>query len=218
MTLMHSFEDVRVPALAADNDDLMSRIGVRMAFAKDEEIYGQGENADLIYRVISGTVRTSRFMADGRRPVGDFYYPGDLFGLETGDDHAMAAEALSDCVILVASRQALRAAGGPNELSTLIWEATVRELESARQHLTLLVRKTACERVASFLMGLADRSGSDLVELSMGRQDMADYLGLTIETVSRMVTSLQGAKVVEFKSCRQFRIRDRQALEEMAAG
>jgi CRP/FNR family transcriptional regulator, nitrogen fixation regulation protein len=218
MTLIHSFDDAHPAPVASTTDDLMSRIGVRMTFAKDEEIYGQGEEADLIYRVISGTVRTSRFMADGRRPVGDFYYPGDLFGLETGDEHTMAAEALSDCVILVASRQALRAAGGQNDVASLIWEATVRELENAREHLMLLVRKTACERVASFLLGLAGRSHGDHVDLAMGRQDMADYLGLTIETVSRMVTQLQGAKVVEFKSCRQFRIRDRSALEAMAAG
>ena len=74
-----------------DDHDLISRIGVPMTFAKDEEIYGQGERADLVYRMISGTVRTSRFMADGRRPIGDFYYPGDVFGLETTGSHSMAA-------------------------------------------------------------------------------------------------------------------------------
>ncbi|UTP41097.1 helix-turn-helix domain-containing protein [Phenylobacterium sp. LH3H17] len=220
MTYIQSFDDTRANPVAAEAgpDDLMSRIGVRMTFAKDEEIYGQGENADLIYRVISGTVRTSRFMADGRRPIGDFYYAGDLFGLETAGEHAMAAEALSDCTILVANRQALRAAGGEDELKRLIWEATVRDLESARQHLTLLVRKTACERVASFLLGLANRRRGGHVELAMGRQDTADYLGLTIETVSRMITQLQAAKVVEFKGSRLFRICDAEALHAMAAG
>lgn len=217
MALIHDFAET-LPRHAEADGDLMSRIGVRMAFAKDEEIYGQGEDADLIYRVVSGVVRTSRFMADGRRPIGDFYYPGELFGLETADDHAMTAEALSDCVILVVSRQALRAAGGSDEVTALILEAAGRELENARQHLNLLVRKTACERVASFLLGLADRTGGDRAELAMGRQDMADYLGLTIETVSRMVTQLQAASMVEFQGCRQFRIRDRNGLETMAAG
>ncbi len=197
--------------------DLISRIGVPMSFAKDEEIYGQGERADLVYRMISGTVRTSRFMADGRRPIGDFYYPGDVFGLETRDQHSMAAEALSDCVILAASRQALLAAGGEEELKDLMWDATVRDLESAREHLTLLVRKSASERVASFLLGLAQRRGEAAVELAMGRQDMADYLGLTIETVSRMITQLQSSGVVEFESCRRFRVCDREALEDLAA-
>ena len=200
-----------------DDHDLISRIGVPMSFAKDEEIYGQGERADLVYRMISGTVRTSRFMADGRRPIGDFYYPGDVFGLETTGSHSMAAEALSDCVILAASRQAMLAAGGESELKDLMWDATVRDLESAREHLTLLVRKSASERVASFLLGLAQRRGETAVELAMGRQDMADYLGLTIETVSRMITQLQSSGVVEFESCRRFRVRNREALEDLAA-
>ena len=200
-----------------DDHDLISRIGVPMTFAKDEEIYGQGERADLVYRMISGTVRTSRFMADGRRPIGDFYYPGDVFGLETTGSHSMAAEALSDCVILAASRQAILAAGGEEELKDLMWDATVRDLESAREHLTLLVRKSASERVASFLLGLAQRRGETAVELAMGRQDMADYLGLTIETVSRMITQLQSSGVVEFESCRRFRVRNREALEDLAA-
>ena len=200
-----------------DDHDLISRIGVPMTFAKDEEIYGQGERADLVYRMISGTVRTSRFMADGRRPIGDFYYPGDVFGLETTGSHSMAAEALSDCVILAASRQAMLAAGGESELKDLLWDATVRDLESAREHLTLLVRKSASERVASFLLGLAQRRGESAVELAMGRQDMADYLGLTIETVSRMITQLQSSGVVEFESCRRFRVRNREALEDLAA-
>ncbi|MGH6997440.1 MAG: helix-turn-helix domain-containing protein [Phenylobacterium sp.] len=200
-----------------DDHDLISRIGVPMSFAKDEEIYGQGERADLVYRMISGTVRTSRFMADGRRPIGDFYYPGDVFGLETTGSHSMAAEALSDCVVLTASRQAMLAAGGADELKDLMWDATVRDLESAREHLTLLVRKSASERVASFLLGLAQRRGESAVELAMGRQDMADYLGLTIETVSRMITQLQSSGVVEFESCRRFRVRNREALEDLAA-
>ena len=98
-----------------------------------------------------------------------------------------------------------------------MWDATVRDLESAREHLTLLVRKSASERVASFLLGLAQRRGETAVELAMGRQDMADYLGLTIETVSRMITQLQSSGVVEFESCRRFRVRNREALEDLAA-
>lgn len=195
----------------------MSRIGVPMTFAKDEEIYGQGERADLVYRMISGVVRTSRFMPDGRRPIGDFYHAGDVFGLEIGEQHAMSAEALSDCVVLAISRQAMIAAGGAAELQDLTWQATVRDLESAREHLSLLVRKTASERVASFLLGLAHRAEDAIVELAMGRQDMADYLGLTIETVSRMITQLQNSGVVQFESCRRFRVRDFDALSDLAA-
>lgn len=218
MSLIERIDETRATALhLGERDDLMRRIGVRVAFSKDEEIYGQGENADLIYQVVSGTVRTSRFMADGRRPIGDFYYAGDLFGLETGRQHAMAAEALSDCVVLVAKQQALVAAGGEDELRHLTWEAAAQELNSAREHLGLLVRKKASERVASFLIRLARRVGGEFVELPMGRQDTADYLGLTIETVSRMITQLQAANVVEFETCRRYRICDHDALMHMAA-
>ena len=198
-------------------DDLIARIGVPMTFVKDEEIYGQDEPADQIFRVVSGTVRTSRFMSDGRRPIGDFYNAGEIFGLEAVPTHSMAAEALSDCVVLAASRQALVAAGGYQELNELLWRATVRDLENAREHLNLLVRKSANERVASFLLGLAQRNKEATVELAMGRQDMADYLGLTIETVSRMISQLQGAGVVKFENCRRFKVSDLDALEELAS-
>lgn len=198
-------------------DDIISRVGFAMRFAKDEEIYGEGEAADHVYRMVSGTVRTSRFMADGRRPIGDFYYQGDVFGLELGASHAMGAEALSDCVIMAVRREAIVQAGGESALQALILESTSLELTNAREHLSLLVRKSASERVASFLLGMARRSGANPIELVMGRQDIADYLGLTIETVSRMITQLQGAGVVRFESCRRFRVCDREALLELAA-
>jgi CRP/FNR family nitrogen fixation transcriptional regulator len=219
MTLTDWFHEAKPHRPAPlDSQDLLSRIGVPMAFAKDEEIYGQGEAADRIYRVVSGVVRTSRFMADGRRPIGAFYHAGEIFGVEQDDHHEMGAEALSNCVVLVLSREAFMAAGLEKELQTLVWEATLRDLESAREHLALLVRKNARERVASFLLGLEAKADDDLVDLAVGRQDMADYLGLTIETVSRMITQLQSAKIVEFPTYRQFRVRNRQMLEGMAAG
>ena len=219
MTLTDWFHDTKPqrPAEATDQD-LLARAGVPMAFAKDEEIYGQGEPADRIYRVVSGVVRTSRFMPDGRRPIGAFYHAGEIFGVEQGDQHEMGAEALSNCVIQVLSRDAFTAAGHEAELQKLVWEATLRDLEIAREHLALLVRKNARERVASFLLGLSEKARHELVDLAVGRQDMADYLGLTIETVSRMITQLQGAGIVEFPTYRQFRICNRQMLEGMAAG
>lgn len=221
MTQAQRFDDIQSApiALMGVEDaaaDVMGRLGVRMVFAKDEEIYGQDEDADLIYRVVSGAVRTSRLMSDGRRQIGDFYYPDELFGVEAGDKHRFSAEALSDCVILVLKASALRAAAGEEAYERLVRRATSHELDRTQEHLLLLGRKTACERVASFLIGLADRRRSDAVSLPMGRQDMADYLGLTIETVSRMLTQLQSALVVEFAGARQFRISNRLALARMA--
>jgi CRP/FNR family nitrogen fixation transcriptional regulator len=220
MTPLHAVrESYAAPALRphAEAAELMAQLGVRLTFAKDEEIYGQDEDADLIYRVISGAVRTSRVLSDGRRQIGGFYDASELFGTEAGPTHRYAAEAVGDCVILVLKASALRAAAGDEAFQRLVWTATNRELDRTQEHLLLLGRKTACERVASFLMGLADRRATEAVNLPMGRQDMADYLGLTIETVSRMLTQLQTALVVEFASTREFRIANRGALARMAA-
>ena len=193
------------------------RLGARVRFRREEEIYGQDDDADRFYRVISGVVRTSRLTFDGRRQVGDFYYPGDVFGLEPGPDHRFAAEALADCEIQVVRRGALRAFAGDTEVDRAILEATRLEMERLQEHVMLLGRKGARERVASFLIGLAQRGLEDQVDMAMSRQDMADYLGLTIETVSRMLTQLQSEAIVAFRSTRRFQVRKWSALEEIAA-
>lgn len=213
MTLSYAPETHTAPRVVAD---VMERLGVRMTFAKGEEIFGQDEDADLIHSIVRGAVRTTRLLSDGRRQIGNFYYKNDLIGLETGDTHRFSAEALTDCVILVVKRSSLKAFSGDGELDRAIWEATRRELERTQEHLLVLGRKTACEKVASFLMDLAQRDAAETVDLPMGRQDMADYLGLTIETVSRMVTQLQGSKIVEFTGSRHFRVRRWEALERLA--
>lgn len=213
MTLAYSPETAAAPAIV----NLMDRVGLKMTFAKGEEIFGQDEDADMIHSLISGVVRTTRLLSDGRRQVGDFYYPGDIIGLEVGEAYRFSAEALTDCVVRVVKRSSLSALAGQDTLDRALWEATRRELERTQEHLLMLGRKSACEKVASFLMDIAQRDGTDDVSLPMGRQDMADYLGLTIETVSRMVTQLQGSQIVEFATSRQFRVTRWPALERLAA-
>ncbi len=196
-----------VPAPQMNPTGAFGAIGVRMQFAAGEEIYAQEEEADLIYQVVEGAVRTSRLLTDGRRQIGDFYYPDELFGMEAGDEHRFSAEALSDCAILVAKRSAVRHCGDERErLEKLIWAATTHELARTQEHLFMLGRKSACEKVASFLMLAAERVRGDLTTLVMSRQDMADYLGLTIETVSRMLSQLQSGGIIEFVGCRSFRV------------
>jgi CRP/FNR family nitrogen fixation transcriptional regulator len=210
-------EDARASTAATAALDAIESLGLRDEYAKDAEIYGQEEPVERIYRVVSGAVRTTRLMGDGRRQVGDFYFPGDIFGLEPGPDHRFSAEALSDSVILSVKRSALRADNAAAaELEQMIWTATMRELDRSCEHVLLLGRKTACERVASFLLDIVGRTGGHGA-LPMGRQDMADYLGLTIETVSRMLTQLQSSAVVEFDALRHFRIRNPQAIARLAA-
>jgi CRP/FNR family nitrogen fixation transcriptional regulator len=188
-----------------------------MIYARDEEIYAQDDEVELLYRVVRGVVRTSRLTVDGRRQVGGFYYAGDLFGLEPGPDHRFAAEALADCEVLAVRHSAVRAFAGDAELDRAILEATRQEMERLQDHVVMLGRKSARERVASFLISIAQRQDEAHVDLPMGRQDMADYLGLTIETVSRMLTQLQGEAIVEFPSTRRFQVRKWTALEALAA-
>jgi len=197
--------------------DVIERLGVRDDYAKDEEIYGQEETVERVYRVASGAVRTTRLLGDGRRQIGEFYFPGDVFGLEPGPDHRFSAEALCDAVVVSVKRSVLRSNdAAAAELERMIWAATARELDRTQEHVLLLGRKTACERVASFLLDVVSRTGGE-GQLPMGRQDMADYLGLTIETVSRMLTQLQSSAVVEFDALRHFHIRNPQAIARLAA-
>jgi len=211
---LHTAHQTKPLTTAADAID---ELGLRMAFAKDEEVYGQDEDADMLYRVVSGVVRTSRLMSDGRRQVGDFYYPGDVFGLEPGDAHRFAAEALTDCVVLVLKQSTLRAHADDEALTKIIWEAAARELERAQEHVMLLGRKSAFEKVASFLNEITHRGAdSGHGDLPMSRQDIADYLGLTIETVSRTISRLQTAAIIEFEGCRRFHVRNDAALARLS--
>jgi CRP/FNR family transcriptional regulator, nitrogen fixation regulation protein len=191
-------------------------MGAPMSFPRNAEIYGEGEPADYLYKVISGTVRTYKVLADGRRQIGAFYMTGDVFGLETGDEHTFSAEAISDAKVLVVKRSALVAlAERDSDVARQLWALTGRELSRVQDHIMLLI-KTAQERVAGFLLEMADRaSNGNALELPMSRQDIADYLGLTIETVSRTLTILENAAAIELPSSRRIVLRNRSALSRL---
>ncbi|MGA0604810.1 helix-turn-helix domain-containing protein [Phenylobacterium sp. VNQ135] len=207
MSLAYDFHDPRTARPSAALTEVMDRLGAKSTFERDEEIYAQGDDVEHLYRLVSGVVRTTRLAADGRRQVGDFYYPGDLFGLEVGPDHQFSAEALTSCEVQVVRRASVRAFAGDVELDRAILEATRRELQRTQDHLLLLGRRSAREKVAAFLLNLAEGAVPGAVDLPMGRQDMADYLGLTIETVSRMLTQLQDEEIVEFPTFRRFQVK-----------
>lgn len=189
----------------------------RLTARAGEDVYAQGEPADLVYLLTRGVVRTSHLLADGRRLIGDFYYPGDMVGVEADETHRFSAEALSDCEFL-ALRRGGSSAYPAGRLDRLLLRATARELERAQAHMMLLGKTTACEKVARFLQDIARRSRADVVPLPMSRQDIADYLGLTIETVSRMLGRLQADSIVQLIGARRFQIRRPQALAELASG
>ena len=192
--------------------------GATMYFDRNNEIYGEGEPADYVYKVLSGTVRTSKVLSDGRRQIGAFYLPGDTFGLEAGDEHTFCAEAMTDASVLLVKRSAVTAeAQKDTAVSRELWAATARELARAQNHLMLLI-KSAQERVAAFLLEMADRVPDKAgIELPMSRQDIADYLGLTIETVSRTLTQLEGKAAIELPRSRHIVLRNRSALARLNA-
>jgi len=194
----------------ADSIDMM---GAVMPYCRNAEIYGENEPADYLYKVVAGAVRTSKVLADGRRQVGAFYLPGDVFGLETADEHGFSAEAIIDSKIRVVKRNALvTLAQRDNEVAGQLWAMTGHELRRTQDHILLLI-KTAKERVVGFLLEMARRvPTSHAVELPMSRQDIADYLGLTIETVSRTLTELESTATIELPSARRVVLRNRSAL------
>ncbi|MBI4275331.1 MAG: helix-turn-helix domain-containing protein [Rhizobiales bacterium] len=192
-------------------------MGAPMSFAKGVEIYGESEPADYLYKVLSGTVRTYRVLSDGRRQIGAFHFPGDIFGLETGGVHLFSAEGTTNVNVIVVRRSSVIAAvARDNELASELWSFTAKELNRSRDHIMLLI-KNAQERVAAFLLEMAERVTGNAVELPMSRQDIADYLGLTIETVSRTLTQLEDAATIELPSSRRIVLRNRRALVEMNA-
>jgi CRP-like cAMP-binding protein len=209
---------VQVPPPADDLGSPVDLMGAPMSFGRNAEIYGEGEPADYLYKMVSGTVRTYKVLTDGRRQVGGFYVAGDIFGLETGEEHAFAAEAITDCKVLVIKRSALMAlAERDHDVARQLWTITGGELRRVQDHIMLLV-KSAQERVASFLLEMSARiSAGNAVELPMSRQDIADYLGLTIETVSRTLTILENAATIELSSSRRIVLRNRSALSRLNA-
>lgn len=191
-------------------------MGAPMRFARNIEIYGEGEPAEYLHQVISGAVRTYRMLDDGRRQIGAFYLPGDVFGVEAGEVHLSSAEAICDAQVLVIKRSAVMArAEHERDLAKQLWTLTVRELQRVQKHSLVLI-KSAEERVAGFLLEMAGRgSNAGAIELPMSRQDIADYLGLTIETVSRTFTQLAQSGTIALESSRRVVVRNRAALNRL---
>ena len=204
------------PAASHSLIETMEMMGASMPYARNAEIYGENEPTEYLYKLISGTVRTSKILNDGRRQIGEFYLPGDLFGHEVGSEHSFSAEAITDVKVIVIKRSAVEAlAARDNDVARQLWATTGRELQRMQEHILLLI-KTAQERVAGFLLEMAMRIKSNTeIELPMSRQDIADYLGLTIETVSRTLTILENSAAIALPSSRRIVLRNTAALRRL---
>jgi CRP/FNR family nitrogen fixation transcriptional regulator len=173
-------------------------------------IYAQGDKAGPLYFVEFGCVRICRLSADGRRQITAFHLAGEVFGFEAGDEYGSYAESVDGAGV-----RTLRTACGAEPAGSLLLLA-VRSLARTQNHLMVLGRRNANERMAALLLDLAERQGStDLVHLPMQRNDIADYLGITFETVSRTLRYLKDRRIIRLKAVNEIEIVDCDALEEM---
>jgi CRP/FNR family transcriptional regulator, nitrogen fixation regulation protein len=200
---------------------LLSRVdlnGVGMPFGRNAEVYGEGEPAEYVYKVLSGAVRTYKVLSDGRRQIIGFYLPGDVLGFDPGDEHSCSAEAITASQVFLVRRTTLfKAAERDADIARCLWALTATELKRSQQHALLLI-KSAQERLATFLLDIAERlSAKNEFDLPMSRQDIADHLGLTIETVSRTLTQLADSSIIQFLASRRILLRNRSMLSEMNA-
>ncbi|GJD55586.1 Crp/Fnr family transcriptional regulator [Methylobacterium dankookense] len=188
--------------LALPELEQLEALSQHLSLDKGQALFGQGETASSVFNVIEGALRLTRLLPDGRRQVMGFALPGDFLGLALQERYSVSAEALGPVKTCRFARHdfAAMVEAKPHLLRSL-HERAGYELSLAQDQMLLLGRRTAEEKVAAFLLSLRDRfaragHSSITVELPMGRQDMADYLGLTMETVSRMLTRLDRAHAI----------------------
>jgi CRP/FNR family transcriptional regulator, nitrogen fixation regulation protein len=186
---------------------------VPIKFGANREIYGEKEPADYVYELVHGAVRTVKVLPDGRRQIGGFYFAGDIFGLEDGQEHSFSAEAVTLSSVRVIRRSTLtRMARDDREVAERLMTVTAQEIARLHNHALMLI-KTAPERLGSFLLEMAERIALDgVIELPMSRQDIADYLGITIETVSRTFTILESQSTIALSNSRAVILRNPSAL------
>lgn len=189
------------------------------SYRKGAEIYGEKEPASYVYQVKAGAVRSYKLLCDGRRQIGAFHLVGDIFGLENGEEHRFTAEAIVNTTVRLIKRHSLEiAAANDAMVSRNLLNMTTRNLQHAENHMLLLGRKTSLERVAAFLIEMDRRlTEAGVMPLPMSRRDVADYLGLTLETVSRALSRLHELKIIGFIGCnqRQIILRDRRQLANL---
>ena len=198
----------------------LASLGAISHFGRNATIFSEGDDADYSYKVASGAVRLSKMMSDGRRQIAEFALPGDFIGINWLEEHAMTAEALNDVTVVAYARGRLERLGDENrEIRAELFANLRHDLWAAQNHLVILGRQSALERVAGFLVQLMARSRSGdkcRIEIPMTRQDIADYLGLTIETVCRMLTKLKTSGIIGIPDRHTITVRNAAALERSA--
>jgi CRP/FNR family transcriptional regulator, anaerobic regulatory protein len=189
-----------------------------------EHVFCEGDAVRHVYRVEAGLICTYRMMSDGRRQVVDFAFPGDIVGLGANGEHATSAQAIRPtrlrCLPAAVLTDVMRR---DSRLTVKLYETLAEELRAARELLLSVCQRSAAERLAAFLVALVRRNerrglDAETLDLGMTRTDIADFLGLTIETVSRTFTKFRSSGLIDIAQCTSIAIVDRVGLEELAAG
>lgn len=188
-------------------------------YKRGTEIYGEKEPADYVYQVKVGAVRSYKLLSDGRRQIGAFHLVEDIFGLENGNEHRFTTEAIVDTTVRMIKRRSLELmAESDVVVARNLLSMTTNNLQHAEDHMLLLGRKTSLERVATFLTEMDKRlTAAGVMALPMSRRDVADYLGLTLETVSRALSRLHELGILGFigTNQRQIVLLDRRHLASL---
>jgi CRP/FNR family nitrogen fixation transcriptional regulator len=193
----------------------LERIGTRLSFSRNEEIYAEGDSADCWYKVVSGTVRVCKLLANGRRHIGEFCFSSDCFGIDSNGERLFSAEAVDDVIVMRFQRNATERLIDQNPaLARLLRDTMLRDLANAHGRTLRLGRMTAPERVAAFLLEMFERRDRiKALDLPMSRNDIADYLGLTIETVCRTLSLFRRDHVIAILNPHRIELLDRDGLE-----
>ena len=181
-------------------------IGVVRSYPRKSQIIREDDPADHVYEVVSGTVCTSKMLKEGRRQIAGFYFAGDIVGLESTEKHSVTVEAITHAQVRICKKRALTTlASSDREVANRLLALTTRELARKQHHLFLILSTTAEERIVRFLIDMVQRtspSADDLINLPMARRDIADYLGLTLETVSRVLWDFERRGAIEISGRR----------------
>ena len=212
------------PSPARVDGDLIAlqNIGTKLRFHHNQTIFNEGDPAEHAYKVLSGAVRLCKHLADGRRQIVQFLFPGDLFSFMELAGHSLTAEAVNDVILIsYLQRQIIHLGAQDPSLRERFVVLMSQRLHRMHDHLMLLGRQTALERVSSFLLSLRERTCTKEdapLDVPMSRQDIADYLGLTIETVCRVLAKLRRSRVIGIPNIHQLIIGDIDALHALAEG
>ena len=203
---------------ASAADDPIAKMGIPVHYPRGAEIFGQERPAKYLYQVVTGAVRTFKVLADGRRQICAFYLPGDYFGLELGERHASFASAIDDVQCILSKRQMVtERAYRRRDVARQLLSISGKEVQNLRDQ-TLMLTKNAEARFAWFLLQLAHRTSSrQKISLPMPRRDIADYLGVTVETISRTIRKFEDAGWIKASNHRQIELKNQAALTALGS-